>query len=240
MRIIVCDSYDAVSEAGAKLIASQLVLKPNSVLGLATGSTPIGLYGCLVDMVKAGEISFKAATTFNLDEYYPIAPTNEQSYRYFMDMHLFDHIDIDKSRTHVLNGLAEDPEAECSAFEADIEQAGGIDIQLLGIGINGHIGFNEPDANLNAETHLTKLTESTIAANARFFESVDDVPRQALTMGISTILKSRKIVLLACGKNKHDAVSALLTDAINTVYPATLLKVHPDVVLICDRESYNG
>ena len=239
MRVIVCDTYEKMSETGAKLIASQVMLKPDSVLGLATGSTPIGLYENLVKMNKSGEIDFSNVTTFNLDEYYPISPENDQSYHYFMYKHLFDHININTENTHIPNGLTKTPDVECENYENMIEEAGGIDLQLLGIGQNGHIGFNEPDNNLNTSTHVTDLTESTIKANSRFFNDISEVPVKALTMGISTILKSRKIILLASGKNKHAVVKELLTDDINTTVPATMLKVHPDVVLICDREAYN-
>jgi glucosamine-6-phosphate deaminase len=173
-----------------------------------------------------------------LDEYYPIDPTNSQSYRYFMNKQLFDRIDIDKANTYVPDGTAADPAAESKRYEELISKLGGIDLQVLGIGMNGHIGFNEPDDSLNTKTHLTDLTESTITANSRFFESEDDVPKQAITMGISTILSAKKIILLASGKEKRQAISALLRDEINTEIPATMLKVHPDVVLICDREAY--
>lgn len=239
MRVIICNDYDEMSKKAAKLVASQMTLKPDCVLGLATGSTPIGLYDNLVEMNKRGEIDFSDVTTFNLDEYYPLSPENDQSYRYFMNHHLFDRVNIDKSRTHVPNGLAEDPNAECAAYEEMITAHGGIDLQILGIGQNGHIGFNEPDNNLNSVTHLTDLTDNTIEANSRFFERKEDVPRQALTMGIASILKSRKIILLASGRTKYKVVRELLNDGINTSVPATMLKVHPDVVLICDKEAYS-
>lgn len=238
MRVVVCNDYDEMSKRAAKLVASQITLKPNCVLGLATGSTPIGLYDELAEMNKMGEIDFSDVTTFNLDEYYPISPDNDQSYRYFMNEHLFDKVNIDKSRTHVPNGETENPEEECVNYEKMIEEAGGIDLQILGIGQNGHIGFNEPDNNLNTITHLTGLTQSTIDANSRFFERKEDVPKQALTMGIASILKSRKIILMASGRTKYNVVKELLNDGINTSVPATMLKVHPDVVLICDKEAY--
>ncbi len=227
-----------MSEKAAKLVVSQLTLKPDSILGLATGSTPIGLYERLCELNKAGEVDFSEAITFNLDEYYPISPDNEQSYHYFMEQNLFSKVNINRANIHIPNGCCKDPDAECEAYEAAIEEAGGIDLQILGIGQNGHIGFNEPSRDLNTSTHLTDLTESTIEANSRFFASVDDVPKKALTMGISTILKSKKIVLMACGASKRDAVRELFNEDINTDVPATLLKVHPDVVLICDKEAY--
>ncbi len=239
MRVIVCNDYDEMSRKAAKLVASQIVLKPDCVLGLATGSTPIGLYDNLAQMNKRGEIDFSEVTTFNLDEYYPISPDNEQSYRYFMEHHLFNRVNINKNRTHIPDGTTKDPESECAKYERMIEESGGIDLQILGIGQNGHIGFNEPDNNLNTVTHLTNLTENTIEANSRFFEKKSDVPTRALTMGISSILKSRKIILLASGRTKHKVVRELLNDGINTSVPATMLKVHPDVVLICDKEAYS-
>lgn len=238
MRVIVCNDYDEMSKRAAKIVASQITLKPNCVLGLATGSTPIGLYDNLAEMNKLGEIDFSDVTTFNLDEYYPINPDNDQSYHYFMNEHLFTRVNIDINSTHLPNGQTDDPETECENYEKMINDAGGIDLQILGIGQNGHIGFNEPDNNLNTVTHLTGLTQSTIEANSRFFEKKEDVPTRALTMGIASILKSRKIVLLASGRTKYKVVSELLNEGINTSVPATMLKVHPDVVLICDKEAY--
>ncbi len=240
MRIILCDNYEELSKKAAKLVASQITLKPDSVLGLATGSTPVGMYGKLADMCNSGELDFSEVKTFNLDEYYPIKKTNNQSYDYFMRENLFSKINIRDENIHIPNGEADDPEKECADYEKKIRESGGIDLQVLGIGRNGHIGFNEPDASLNSFTHLTKLTENTIKANSRFFRSADEVPRQALTMGIATILNAKKIVLLASGANKRKVVSELIGGGINTSVPATMLKTHPDVVLICDRESYSG
>ena len=240
MRIIVCESYEEVSKSAANIIASQLVLKPDSILGLATGSTPVGAYKLLAEMNKKGEIDFKEVKSFNLDEYYPISPENNQSYRYFMNENLFNYINIDINNTHVLNGLAEDPDEECENYDKMIEEAGGIDLQVLGIGQNGHIGFNEPDESLIAKTHLTGLTESTIQANSRFFDNIEDVPTQSLTMGIASILSAKKIIILANGTSKHKAVNELINGGITTSNPATMLKVHPDVVLICDKAAYLG
>ncbi len=238
MRVIVCDNYEQMSKEGAKIFAAQMILKPNSILGLATGSTPVGLYENLIKMNKDGEIDFKDITTFNLDEYYPLSPENPQSYRYFMNQQLFDHVNIDKARTFVPDGMAENADEACDKYDAMIDAAGGVDIQLLGIGQNGHIAFNEPDENLITKTHITGLTESTIKANSRFFDDISEVPTKAITMGIGSILKAKKIVLLANGAAKRDAVKALLDEKITTSNPATLLKVHPDVVLICDKEAY--
>ncbi len=240
MNIIVCDSYAEISQKGAAIIAALLKAKPACVLGLATGSTPVGMYENLITMYKAGEISFSDVTSYNLDEYYPIAPTHEQSYRFFMNEKLFDHINIDKTRTFVPNGMTNAPEAEGAAYDAAIAAAGGIDLQVLGIGQNGHIAFNEPADALISGTHITSLTENTIEANARFFASKDDVPTQAFTMGIGSIMKAKKIILLANGANKHAAVAQMLDDKITTQCPATILKAHPDVTLICDRAAYEG
>lgn len=237
MRIIVCNDYQQMSLKAAEMITSQVTLKPNSNLGLATGATPIGMYENLKKAFQEDRINFEQVTTFNLDEYYPIDPENNQSYHYFMNEKLFSEINIKKERIHILNGQASDPEKECDQYEQLIEDAGGIDLQVLGIGENGHIGFNEPDSNLCSTTHLTELTDSTIKANSRFFDSMEQVPKQALTMGISTIMSAKKIILLASGANKSSVVSCLLNDDINTSVPATLLKVHPDVTLICDRAA---
>ena len=240
MKVIVCNNYEEISAEGAKLIADQLKAKSNSILGLATGSTPVGMYQKLIEMNKNGEIDFSNVTSFNLDEYYPISPENPQSYRYFMEENLFSKVNIDKAKTHVPSGNCEDVIKECEAYDAAIDAAGGIDLQVLGIGQNGHIGFNEPEDALYCNTHLTPLTESTIQANSRFFDSADDVPTHAVTMGIKSITKARTILLLASGKSKHDAVTALLNDRITTACPATLLKLHPNVYLICDKDAYNG
>lgn len=240
MKIIVCENYDEMSKEGAKIIAALLKEKPECVLGLATGSTPVGMYKELAKMNKAGEISFKDATSYNLDEYYPLAPDHDQSYRYFMNQNLFNHVDIDIAKTHVPDGLAEDPAAMGAAYDAAIEAAGGIDLQVLGLGPNGHIAFNEPEENLYVGTHLTGLTDSTIEANSRFFASKDDVPTQAVTMGIGTIMKAKKIIVLASGKAKHYVMEKMMDDRITTQVPGTILKCHPDVVLICDKAAMNG
>ena len=240
MKIIVCENYDEMSKAGAAIIADLLNSKPKCVLGLATGSTPVGMYEELRRMNKAGEITFKDVTTYNLDEYYPLAPDHDQSYRYFMNHNLFDHVDIDKSRTHVPNGLAKDPAAEGAAYDKAVEDAGHVDIPVLGVGQNGHIGFHEPEENLYVGTHLTSLTDKTIEANSRFFASKADVPTKAITMGMGTIMKARKILVLASGKNKHFVVSQMMNDRITTRVPSTLLKTHPDVVLICDKAAFEG
>ncbi len=240
MKVIVCENYEELSNQAAKIVSSQLIVKPNSILGLATGSTPIGLYQNLIDMNKKGEIDFSEVKTYNLDEYYPIKKSNDQSYDYFMNEQLFSHVNIDKNNTNIPNGEAEDPVAECERYENELSKIGGVDLQILGIGQNGHIAFNEPDENLIAVTHLTGLTKSTIEANSRFFASEDEVPKKALTMGMGSILKAKKIVILANGENKSKAVAELLNDNITTSNPATMLKVHPDVTLICDKAAFSA
>ncbi|MBQ7039961.1 MAG: glucosamine-6-phosphate deaminase, partial [Clostridia bacterium] len=204
------------------------------------GSTPVGVYERLSELYKNGDLDFSEVETFNLDEYYPLEAENSQSYHTFMNENLFSKVNLKPENTHLLDGMAKDPDAECIAFDKMIDETDGIDLQLLGIGRNGHIGFNEPEENLYTNTHVTDLTKSTIEANARFFNSMEEVPTKALTMGIATILKSKKIVIMANGKAKHEAVAALLNDRITTACPATMLKMHPDVVLICDKEAYEG
>ncbi len=240
MKLILCKTYEEMSSAAADEISELLQVNPHCTLGLATGSTPVGMYRQLVRRYEKGELDFSEVTTFNLDEYYPISQRNDQSYYYFMRKNLFDHINVAPENINIPNGSAPDPLEECRSYEDKLTANGFVDLQVLGIGQNGHIGFNEPDGCLYASTHITELTESTITANSRFFESENDVPRKALTMGIGTILKSKKILLLANGKAKHDAISALLDDRITTAIPATILKTHPNVILICDEEAYYG
>ena len=240
MKIIVCDNYSEISSAAAEIVAEQIKSNPKSVLGLATGSTPVGMYEQLAEMNKNSKIDFKDVITFNLDEYYPISADNPQSYRYFMNKNLFSKINIDIDNTHILNGMCDNTDEECIDFEKMIQEQGGIDLQVLGIGQNGHIGFNEPSESLNSRTHLTDLTENTIEANSRFFDNISDVPRQALTMGIGTILSAKKIILLASGSSKYKAVKELMSSKISTDNPASMLKVHPDVTLICDKEAYSN
>lgn len=237
MKIVKCSDYNEVSAVAAEIVASQLKQKPDSVLGLPTGSTPIGMYGELIKMCKNNSIDFSGVTTFNLDEYYPIKRDNTQSYYYFMHKNLFDGININRESIHILNGEAPDAEAECASYEKMIEQSGGIDLQVLGIGQNGHIGFNEPDESLESLTHITGLTENTIEANSRFFASKADVPTKSLTMGIATIMKARKIIILASGREKASAVQSLLSGKITTKNPSTILNAHSDVTLIVDKDA---
>lgn len=240
MRVIVCENYEEVSRKAAKLVASQLMLKPTSILGLYAGSTPVGMYNMLIDMYKNGDVSFKDVTTYNLDEYYPISPDDKQSYHYFMKENFFSKVDINLDNTHIPYGLANDPHSECEAYEDSITKCGGVDLQILGIGQNGHIGLNESDANLNSATHLTDLTQSTLDANSRFFDNAEQMPKQAITMGIATILKAKRIVLLASGASRHRVVSSLLSEGINADIPASMLKLHSDVILICDKAAYSS
>lgn len=237
MKVQVVKDYSEMSRKAADIFAQVINEKKNCVLGLATGDTPIGMYECLVEDYNAGKVDFSGVTSVNLDEYYPITPDNEQSYRYFMNNHLFDKVNINKEKTFVPDGQAKDVVKSCEDYEKNIDALGGIDVQILGIGRNGHIGFNEPDNGLFPFTHVTDLTPNTIEANSRFFESEADVPKQALTMGIQSIFKAKKIVILASGEGKADAVKAMLNGKITTDCPASLLCLHPDVTLICDKDA---
>ena len=237
MKIIKVKNYEEMSKEAAKLYVEEINKKSDMILGLATGSTPLGLYSELVDKCEEGVVSFKGIKSFNLDEYYPIEPTNDQSYRYFMNENLFSKVDIDVANTDVPSGMAENAEQECIAYDKKIEDAGGIDIQLLGVGINGHIGFNEPEDNLYVGTHRTGLDDSTIKANARFFESEEAVPKEALTMGMGNIMKAKKVVLLISGKAKQDAFKKLTSGRITTECPVTLLALHNDCVVFVDEEA---
>lgn len=236
MRVIVTESYKAMSKIAADNIQDVIKEKNNAVLGLATGSTPIGTYEELIKRFKEGKIDFSKIRTVNLDEYIGIHETHSQSYRYFMNEKLFNHINIKKENTYVPNGVAENIDEEAKKYDKIIEELGGIDIQILGIGNNGHIAFNEPEKYLTVGTHVTKLAQNTIEANSRFFDSLDDVPKTAVTMGIGEILKAKKIILLANGKNKTKAVKGILSGKITTDNPATMLQLHSDVTLIIDKE----
>ena len=234
MKIIQCKDYEEISVAAADEVAKVIREKKNPVLGLATGSTPVGMYEKLVKMYEEGELDFSDVTSVNLDEYYPISPDNVQSYRYYMNSFLFDHVNIDKNNTYIPNGNAEDPYGECVKYDSVLDSLEKIDLQVLGIGRNGHIGFNEPDESLYLGTHVTRLSESTVKANSRFFSESEKIPDRALTMGIGSIFKADKIILLASGESKRDAVKQVLSGKLTTACPATLLNLHPDVTLICD------
>ena len=237
MRIYLCEDYKAMSRRAANIISAQVITKPDSVLGLATGGTPVGAYQQLVEWYNKGDLSFAEIKTVNLDEYLGLSPHHEQSYRYFMNTNLFDHIDVKKENTHVLNGLAKDPEAECAAYNQLIRDLGGIDLQLLGMGHNGHIAFNEPGDDFGLETHLADLTESTIEANKRFFESRDEVPRHALSMGIKNIMNARRILIIVSGEEKADIVKEAFTGPVTKDVPASVLQLHPDVTLVGDKAA---
>ena len=237
MQLFIEETYEDMSRRAADLIAAQLIVDPASTLGLATGSTPIGLYADLVEDFQADRISFEQVTTFNLDEYRGLSPEHDQSYRYFMQKNLFDHVDIDVAKTHVPNGAMDDAEAACAAYEDAIAQAGGVDLQLLGLGHNGHIGFNEPCDSFPVDTHCVKLTESTIEANSRLFDSIDDVPREAYTMGIGTIMKARKILLVVSGAGKAEIVRDVVNGPVVPQVPASVLQLHPDVTVVVDKEA---
>ena len=229
MKFVTFKNYEEMSLFIAEEIAAVVNGKENCVLGLATGSTPVGAYEKLCEMYKNGKVDFSNVVTYNLDEYCGLSPENDQSYRYFMEKHLFSKVNVKKENTHVPSGLAEDFDKECAEYDKAIDLAGGIDIQILGIGENGHIGFNEPDEKLHSFTHVTGLTQITIDANARFFEKKEDVPTKAVTMGMGSIFKAKKIIIAANGKNKKAAVDAVRSGMIDTNCPATLLNLHPDV-----------
>jgi len=237
MRIIVAANYDEMSKKAADIVASQIILKPESVVGLATGGTPVGFYRELIKIHKDGKFSFKEVKTFNLDEYYGLDKDNTQSYHYYMMDNLFKHIDINIENINIPSGTAKDIEVECKAYEAKIKSAGGIDIQVLGIGTNGHIGFNEPDVKFEAITHLVKLDEETIEANSRFFNSIEEVPKSAISMGIKTIMHAKKIVLLASGSEKAKVIERMMNGDITPDLPASILQLHPDVTLILDKDA---
>lgn len=237
MRIICVENYDEMSKKAAQIVASQLILKPDSILGLATGSTPLGMYKQLIKSYEDGLIDFQKVTTFNLDEYYGLNKENDQSYFYYMYENFFKHINIDIERVNIPNGMAKDIEKECLEYEKKIRSCGGLDLQVLGIGRNGHIGFNEPDIKFEALTHMVKLDKQTIEDNSRFFDSIEDVPTKAISMGIKTIMHSQKVVLLASGKEKAKAISGAIYGKIKPELPASVLQLHPDAIFIVDKEA---
>ncbi len=236
MKLTVTNSYEKLSELAAEYIAAQVILKPDSVLGLATGSSPVGVYKCLVEKFNKGCLDFSDVISINLDEYVGLDGSHEQSYRYFMQDHLFNYVNIKPENTFVPNGCASDLAAECSEYDARVTRLGGIDLQLLGIGPDGHIGFNEPDDHFTAETHVVDLLPSTIEANSRFFSSIDEVPKQAVSMGMGSIMKAKKILLIANGKAKKDVLMEALNGKITPNLPASLLQLHRDVTVIFSEE----
>lgn len=239
MKIIKTADYNEMSRKAANLIGAQVIMKPDCILGLATGSSPIGTYKELIKRCEEGDLDFSQVQSVNLDEYKGLSRDNDQSYYYFMNHNLFDHINIDKANTHVPNGMESDAEKECANYEELIKSLGGIDLQLLGLGHNGHIGFNEPAEEFDKVTHCVDLQESTIEANKRFFASADDVPRQAYTMGIGTIMSAKKIVVVVSGEDKADIVKRAFSGPVTPSVPASILQMHPDVTVICDAAAYS-
>ena len=237
MKIIITDSYKEMSERAGNIVASQIILKPDSILGLATGSTPLEMYRYLIELYKKGVIDFQNITTFNLDEYHRISPSSPQSYAYYMMENFFNHINIPKENINIPNGDAIDVDEECREYAKKLESLGPIDLQVLGIGPNGHIGFNESSDHFPVGTHLAKLTEDTLEANSRFFDSIDDMPRTAITIGIRDIMLSKKILLLANGIGKADIIAKALKGKVTPRVPASILQLHHDVIVILDKEA---
>ncbi len=234
MKIIRAKDYQDMSRKAANIISAQVILKPDSVLGLATGSSPMGIYSQLIKWFQKGDVDFSACTTFNLDEYRGLTADHDQSYHYFMYKNFFGSINVPDNRINLPDGAQMAAEKECARYDAAIRAAGGIDLQLLGMGLNGHIGFNEPDDYFSKGTHCVDLTESTIEANKRFFASADEVPRQAYTMGVQTIMLARKIVLVVSGENKAEIVRDAFFGPVTPRVPASILQLHTDVSVIAD------
>lgn len=237
MNIYKVKDYAELSSKAASIIASQLILKPDCVLGLATGSSPVGTYKKLIEWYQKGLVDFSKVTSVNLDEYKGLSADNDQSYRYFMNTNLFDHVNIDKEKTYVPNGLEPDSQKACDQYNAIIARAGGIDLQLLGLGHNGHIGFNEPADHFPAVTHCVDLTASTIEANKRFFASEADVPRQAYTMGIQNIMSARRILVIVSGADKAEILKKVVNGPITPQVPASVLQLHGDVTIVADEAA---
>lgn len=235
MKVIEVKDYQQMSNRAAEYIIKKVNQNPKIKLGLATGSTPIGTYKCLIDDHKRNRTSYQQVTTFNLDEYIGLSGDNKNSYRYFMNDQLFNDIDINKVRTNIPSGIATDHQGECHRYEDLLAKQGGVDLQILGIGSNGHIGFNEPGTSFGSTTHIVNLATSTIQANARFFTRVEEVPTKAITMGISTIMKSKEILLLVSGDKKKEALFRLLNGEVSESFPASVLKNHPCVTIIADK-----
>ncbi len=237
MKIYEAADYKEMSRKAANIISAQVILKPDCVLGLATGSSPVGTYDQLVEWYEKGDLDFSRVTTVNLDEYKGLSGDNNQSYRYFMDTHLFNRVNINKERTFVPNGLEPDSHKACTEYNAVIHSVGKVDLQLLGLGRNGHIGFNEPGEVFEKETHCVDLTQSTIDANKRFFACEEDVPKQAYTMGIQTIMRAEKILVVVSGADKADAVAKAFAGPITPEVPGSVLQLHPDVTLVADQAA---
>lgn len=237
MRIYKAKNYDELSRKAASVISSQVIMKPDCVLGLATGSTPIGTYKQLIQWYNNGDLDFSQVKSANLDEYKGLTRDNDQSYYYFMYNNLFKHVNINMDNTNVPDGTQADSDKECARYEKVIESLGGIDLQLLGLGHNGHIGFNEPDEEFAKITHCVDLAPSTIEANKRFFASIDDVPKQAYTMGIGTIMKAKKILLVVSGADKAQILHDVLCGPVTPRVPASVLQLHNDVVVVADEAA---
>lgn len=237
MKFITVDRYEKLSRQAANIISAQVILKPNSVLGLATGSSPLGTYKQLIEWYEKGDIDFSKVTSVNLDEYVGLDGTNDQSYRYFMNKNFFEHINIDINNTFVPNGCAVDLAGEGKRYDKHIAELGGIDLQLLGIGLDGHIGFNEPDKYFVKSTHVVDLHESTIKANSRFFSNIDEVPKRAITMGMVSIMQAKKILLIASGKEKRDILEKAFYGPITPEIPASILQLHPDITVIYSEDK---
>lgn len=237
MKIIKAKDYDDMSRKAANIISAQVIMKPDCVLGLATGSTPIGMYKQLVEWYNKGDLDFGDVTTVNLDEYRGLPKENEQSYYYFMHSHLFDYVNINPERTFLPDGMSEDPDAECARYEEVIRATGGVDLQLLGMGHNGHIGFNEPGEAFEKGTHCVDLQPRTIEANKRFFASIDDVPKQAYSMGIRTIMQAKKILVIVSGEDKAEALRNSLFGPVTPRVPGSILQMHPNVTIVADEAA---
>lgn len=237
MEVIILKDAESVSKAAAALVADTVRCKPTAVLGLATGSTPIRLYAQLAAKHAAGNLDFSQVTTFNLDEYAGLPPDHEQSYHHFMQERLFKKINVPPEQTHIPDGLAEDIPAHCEAYEKAIQDAGGVDLQILGIGANGHVGFNEPTSSLVSRTRIKSLTKHTIDENARFFGGPDEVPRHVITMGVGTIMEARQVVMLAFGEKKARAVADMVEGPLSAYVPASMLQMHPKATIFLDEEA---
>lgn len=237
MRVYCAADYYHASRVAANIISAQVIMKPDCVLGLATGSTPIGTYEQLIRWYEKGDLDFAEVHTINLDEYRGISPENKNSYRYFMNSHLFDAINIDKKNTFVPDGMEQDKEKACRDYDEIIRSHGGIDLQILGLGHNGHIGFNEPGSAFGKETYCVQLSESTRTANARFFASLDEVPKEAYTMGIKSIMQAKKIVVIVSGESKREIVKRAFLGPITPEVPASVLQLHNDVILVGDEAA---
>jgi glucosamine-6-phosphate deaminase len=240
MKMIEAKNFQEMSAIAAKYIIEKVRANPSIHLGLATGGTPVGIYANLIADHQKNGTSYRKITTFNLDEYVGLSGENPNSYRYYMDNQLFNHIDIEKAKTNVPRGDVADIQKECADYEELMENLGGIHLQILGIGSNGHIGFNEPGTSFDSKTHIVKLAPSTLEANARYFNSLEEVPTEAVTMGIATIMKSKEILLLISGESKNEALFKLLNGVVDESFPASVLKNHPCVTIIADEEALKG